>query len=238
MEIARVENLRKALEQETALSEQRRRQMEEEYEMLLRKEQLRADYVAELQKQQKQQMDELQAQIVEVNKKRNAISVENSKLEEEVARCNEAIKKFQELDTFRQKRAEEFRDKRHGLLEKFQELLIMQVRHPIFPISDEISPAILVHACDKRAWGAWSAARLTRRGLWCAAVGQDGLRRMVEEVRQPVARSVSFFNRNHASVAPAKTFNAFAYTDKSEPPFKPPAPGPAAPAVVQLNNIP
>eukprot|EP00961_Rhodomonas_salina_P063071 847242-Rhodomonas_salina.2 len=34
-----------------------------------------------------------------------------------------------ELDKFRQKRAEEFRDKRHAVLEKFTELLLMQVRN-------------------------------------------------------------------------------------------------------------
>lgn len=184
-ELARVDQERKAQEQEAGLSEQRRRQLEEEFETLLRKEQLRVDYVTELQNLHKQQMDELTAQIAEVNKKRQATAAERAKLDEEIGRCTEAIKKFQELDKFRQKRAEEFRDKRHAVLEKFTELLLMQ----------------------------------------------DGMRRLVEDIRQPVAKTVSFYNRIHASVAPAKTFNAFDYTDKGEPAYPPAPPGaPPAPA--------
>ena len=37
------------------------------------------------------------------------------------------IERGQELDKLRRQRAEEFRDKRYDMLEKFTELLIMQV---------------------------------------------------------------------------------------------------------------
>ena len=40
-------------------------------------------------------------------------------------------------------------------------------------------------------------------------VVQDGMRKLVEDVRQPVSKAVSFYNRSHASTAPAKSFNAF-----------------------------
>ena len=41
------------------------------------------------------------------------------------------------------------------------------------------------------------------------------MRKLVEDVRQPVSKAVSFYNRSHASTAPAKSFNAFEYSDKS-----------------------
>ena len=44
---------------------------------------------------------------------------------------------------------------------------------------------------------------------------QDGMRKLVEDVRQPVSKAVSFYNRSHASTAPAKSFNAFEYSDKN-----------------------
>lgn len=46
-------------------------------------------------------------------------------------------------------------------------------------------------------------------------VVQDGMRKLVEDVRQPVSKAVSFYNRSHASTAPAKSFNAFEYSDKN-----------------------
>jgi hypothetical protein len=39
------------------------------------------------------------------------------------------------------------------------------------------------------------------------------MRKLVEDVRQPVSKVVSFYNRSHASTAPAKSFNAFEYSD-------------------------
>ena len=48
--------------------------------------------------------------------------------------------------------------------------------------------------------------------LW---LHQDGLRKVVEDVRQPVSKTVSFYNRSHATTAPAKSFNAFEYSDKN-----------------------
>lgn len=44
---------------------------------------------------------------------------------------------------------------------------------------------------------------------------QDGLRKLVEDVRQPISKAVSFMNRSHAATAPAKAFNAFEYSDKN-----------------------
>lgn len=41
--------------------------------------------------------------------------------------CVCVIERGQELDKLRRQRAEEFRDKRYDMLEKFTELLIMQV---------------------------------------------------------------------------------------------------------------
>ena len=41
------------------------------------------------------------------------------------------------------------------------------------------------------------------------------MRKLVEDVRQPVSKAVSFYNRSHASTAPAKSFNAFEYSDKN-----------------------
>lgn len=41
------------------------------------------------------------------------------------------------------------------------------------------------------------------------------MRKLVEEVRQPVSKAVSFYNRRHATTAPAKSFNAFEYSDKN-----------------------
>ena len=37
----------------------------------------------------------------------------------------------------------------------------------------------------------------------------------MEEVRAPISKSVGFFNRSHATTAPAKAFNAFEYSDKT-----------------------
>lgn len=48
-DITRLENARRSHEQETSLSEQRRQAIESEYEMYLRKEQLRMDFVQEAQ---------------------------------------------------------------------------------------------------------------------------------------------------------------------------------------------
>jgi hypothetical protein len=41
------------------------------------------------------------------------------------------------------------------------------------------------------------------------------MRKLVEDVRQPVSKAVSFYNRRHATTAPAKSFNAFEYSDKN-----------------------
>ena len=41
------------------------------------------------------------------------------------------------------------------------------------------------------------------------------MRKLVEDVRQPVTQTVSFYNRRHATTAPAKSFNAFEYSDKN-----------------------
>ena len=41
------------------------------------------------------------------------------------------------------------------------------------------------------------------------------MRKLVEDVRQPVSKAVSFYNRSHATTAPAKSFNAFEYSDKN-----------------------
>jgi hypothetical protein len=41
------------------------------------------------------------------------------------------------------------------------------------------------------------------------------MRKLIEEVRQPVSKVVSFYNRSYATTAPAKSFNAFEYSDKN-----------------------
>ena len=48
-------------------------------------------------------------------------------IDQEIESCNQAIVKFQELEKLRKQRGDEFRDKRYDMLEKFTELLIMQV---------------------------------------------------------------------------------------------------------------
>jgi len=168
-EMQRSDGARRAQEQELSLSDQRRGHIEAEYEMYLRKEQLRIDFVSESQTMHGNAMDELQKAIAQVDATRNQTQQEKEAVETEIQRCNEAIKKFQELDKLRRQRADEFRDKRYDMLEKFTELLIQQ----------------------------------------------DGMRKLVEDVRQPVSKAVSFYNRSHATTAPAKSFNAFEYSDKN-----------------------
>ena len=192
-EMQRADSGRRAQEQETGLSDQRRGHIEAEYEMYLRKEQLRIDFVNESQEMHRNAMDELQKAIAEVDQVRQRTLLEKETIEQEIERCNEAINKFQvhtehfegvcehilleyilllatcllcckvcplvpvvmllgcvmepaqELDKVRRQRAEEFRDKRYDMLEKFTELLIMQVCQ------------VTAHACPLQCLGRFIA---------------------------------------------------------------------------------
>lgn len=91
----RADAARRAQEQETNLSDQRRGHTEAEYEMYLRKEQLRIDFVNESQAMHHNAMDELEKAIAEVSDVRNQTLQEKEAIELEIERCNEAINKFQ-----------------------------------------------------------------------------------------------------------------------------------------------
>ena len=94
-EMQRADSGRRAQEQETGLSDQRRGHIEAEYEMYLRKEQLRIDFVNESQEMHRNAMDELQKAIAEVDQVRQRTLLEKETIEQEIERCNEAINKFQ-----------------------------------------------------------------------------------------------------------------------------------------------
>jgi len=93
----RADAARRAQEQEMSLSDQRRGHIEAEYEMYLRKEQLRIDFVSESQTMHSNAMHELEKAIAEVDATRNQTLEERDAIDTEIQRCNEAIKKFQEL---------------------------------------------------------------------------------------------------------------------------------------------
>lgn len=94
-EMQRADSGRRAQEQETGLSDQRRGHIEAEYEMYLRKEQLRIDFVNESQEMHRNAMDELQKAIAEGDQARQRTQLEKETIEQEIDRCNEAINKFQ-----------------------------------------------------------------------------------------------------------------------------------------------
>jgi hypothetical protein len=91
----RADSGRRAQEQETVLSDQHRSHIEAEYEMYLRKEQLRIDFVNQSQEIHRNAMDELQKAIAEVDQVRQRTLLEKETIEQEIERCNEAIRKFQ-----------------------------------------------------------------------------------------------------------------------------------------------
>jgi CO dehydrogenase/acetyl-CoA synthase beta subunit len=91
----RADSGRRAQEQETVLSDQHRSHIEAEYEMYLRKEQLRIDFVNQSQEIHRNAMDELQKAIAEVDQVRQRTLLEKETIEQEIERCNEAINKFQ-----------------------------------------------------------------------------------------------------------------------------------------------
>jgi len=229
-DMQRADAARRAQDQEANLSDQRKGHIEAEYEMYLRKEQLRIDFVNESQTMHHNAMDELEKAIAEIHGARNQTLQEKEAIEQEIERCNEAIKKFQvsgpqaytmfhlvssslnslshraipaqELDKLRRQRADEFRDKRYDMLEKFTELLIAQVSLSPSPLS---TAALL----------SWSCSSTHSIFIYSTPWRQDGMRKLVEDVRQPVSKTVSFYNRRHATTAPAKSFNAFEYSDKN-----------------------
>ena len=63
--------------------------------MYLRKEQLRIDFVNESQAMHHNAMDELEKAIAEIHAARTQTLQEKEAIEQEIERCNEAIKKFQ-----------------------------------------------------------------------------------------------------------------------------------------------
>lgn len=143
-DISRIEASRRAHEQETSLSEQRRQAIETEYEMYLRKEQLRMDFVQEANQMHAQALEDLDKQIQVVGAQREETVNDKSGIDQEIKRCSEAINKFQELDRLRRQRADEFREKRYGLLEQFSELLVSQhgLRKTIEGIKKPVSVAV------------------------------------------------------------------------------------------------
>jgi hypothetical protein len=94
-EMQRADAGRRAQDQETGLSDQRRGHIEAEYEMYLRKEQLRIDFVNESQTMHRNAMDEVEKAIAEVNQTRQRTLLEKEAIEQEIDRCNEAMNKFQ-----------------------------------------------------------------------------------------------------------------------------------------------
>lgn len=94
-DISRIEASRRAHEQETSLSEQRRQAIETEYEMYLRKEQLRMDFVQEANQMHAQALEDLDKQIQVVGAQREETVNDKSGIDQEIKRCSEAINKFQ-----------------------------------------------------------------------------------------------------------------------------------------------
>ena len=126
-DMQRADASRRAQDQEASLSEARKRHVDAEYEMFLRKEQLRLDFISESQSMHRTAMEELDKAIVDVNAASAQTLHEKEAIDQEIESCNQAIVKFQELEKLRKQRGDEFRDKRYDMLEKFTELLIMQV---------------------------------------------------------------------------------------------------------------
>jgi tropomyosin-2 len=124
--IQRLEGNKRALDNEASLSEQRKVHIEAEYEMYLRKEQLRMDFVAEAQQMHKQEVEDINKRAAEVKKSREEAEAEKAKVDVEIERCSEAIRKFQELDKVRRARMEEFKEKRFEAINQFTELLVQQ----------------------------------------------------------------------------------------------------------------
>ena len=80
----RADSGRRAQEQETVLSDQHRSHIEAEYEMYLRKEQLRIDFVNQSQEIHRNAMDELQKAIAEVDQVRQRTLLEKETIEQEI----------------------------------------------------------------------------------------------------------------------------------------------------------
>mmetsp|Transcript_8317 Transcript_8317/g.20234 ORF Transcript_8317/g.20234 Transcript_8317/m.20234 type:complete len:734 (+) Transcript_8317:231-2432(+) len=124
--IQRLQSAKRASEQEQGLSEQRKVHIEAEFEMYLRKEQLRMDFVVEAQAMHKTEVEDLARRTVEVAQAREEAEAEKARVDAEIERCSEAIRKFQELDKIRRQRMEEFKEKRFEAINQFTELLVSQ----------------------------------------------------------------------------------------------------------------
>ena len=96
-EMQRAEAARRSQEQESSMSEERRAQVEAEYEACLQKEQLRMDFMQESQAMHQNAMEELDKAIGDIQHSASQTLLEKQNIEQEIERCVEAIKKFQVL---------------------------------------------------------------------------------------------------------------------------------------------
>mmetsp|Transcript_38645 Transcript_38645/g.121787 ORF Transcript_38645/g.121787 Transcript_38645/m.121787 type:complete len:260 (+) Transcript_38645:157-936(+) len=168
-EIQRIEAACKVCIQETGLCEQRRSHLSSEYDMLMRKERLRIEYMEQTQALNKQAMEEIEKALLEVEESKKTILKDKEKIQAEIDKCAGAIRKFLEADRDRKQQMNDFQNKRKIILDGMNSMLS----------------------------------------------NQEDLKKIIEEVRQPVSRVLSYYNRSYASVAPASAYKSFEISDKS-----------------------